>query len=394
MATAVERDKHWSGTRLLCHRWVMRLFLLFIAAAALAGCTTSRRTIAPPPSGSEVLRAAELSRVRCLLVGPIENTSDSPAAADLIVAAVLERVAQGPGKATTFKAVREVFAGTPLELPESISPGAALELAELLGVDGVVYGSVEGRSSGSAPVLLMDLRLALAGSRDILFATSTSITTGPNEAGDLAAARAAGAAMERTSTLLGPGPADGCADPHRVSRVRELALATARPKPAATFSQAPEQPAPPAPPAPAPAVAITPTPPPAADAKRKKLTPRQAELATTLSGGTRIILEGVSFEGRSAKIVRNAGLSDLAAAVASMDEGVRIEGYVDRTEDTEGDAKASMEMAKAVRDKLVKLGVPTSQLSIAGRGGNNPRLPNFTPRGRSANRRVEVVRAR
>jgi len=48
-------------------------------------------------------------------------------------------------------------------------------------------------------------------------------------------------------------------------------------------------------------------------------------------------------------------------------------------------------MAQAATDRLVELGVPRGRLQIMARGSESPRLPNFTVRGRAANRRIEAV---
>ncbi len=50
-----------------------------------------------------------------------------------------------------------------------------------------------------------------------------------------------------------------------------------------------------------------------------------------------------------------------------------------------------MAMAQAAADRLVDLGVPRARIQVAGRGAENPRLPNFTARGRATNRRIEAV---
>jgi flagellar motor protein MotB len=50
-----------------------------------------------------------------------------------------------------------------------------------------------------------------------------------------------------------------------------------------------------------------------------------------------------------------------------------------------------MAMAQAAGQRLVILGVNRERVSWAGRGGERPLLPNFTARGRAANRRLEVV---
>jgi flagellar motor protein MotB len=47
-------------------------------------------------------------------------------------------------------------------------------------------------------------------------------------------------------------------------------------------------------------------------------------------------------------------------------------------------------MAQAAARRLVELGVESGRLSVAGRGSDSPLVPNFTARGRAANRRIEA----
>ena len=118
------------------------------------------------------------------------------------------------------------------------------------------------------------------------------------------------------------------------------------------------------------------------------------EWARKLEAGERFVIEEVGFAGRSADLQRDAGLADLAAAVAAAQVPVRLEGFVDATSDHGADQGLSARMAQAVGKRLVELGVPRQRVSSAGRGGESPLLPNFTARGRAANRRVEAVAAR
>ena len=105
-----------------------------------------------------------------------------------------------------------------------------------------------------------------------------------------------------------------------------------------------------------------------------------------------MVVEDVAFAGRTAELQRDAGLSDLAIAFASVRDGaLRLEGFVDATSDAAGDVRLSLAMARAAAERLAALGIPRARLASAGRGGTSPILPNFTVRGRTANRRVEVV---
>jgi outer membrane protein OmpA-like peptidoglycan-associated protein len=119
---------------------------------------------------------------------------------------------------------------------------------------------------------------------------------------------------------------------------------------------------------------------------------RQASWSRRLAAGHRFTLDGVSFAGRSARIARSAGLADLARALATAPQvKVRIEAFVDATGEPARDAQLSMAMARAAGQKLFELGLAKDRLTLAGRGGERPLFPNFTARGRAANRRLEVV---
>lgn len=124
----------------------------------------------------------------------------------------------------------------------------------------------------------------------------------------------------------------------------------------------------------------------------KSLTVRQAEWLTRLQKGGRVLLDGVGFDGRSAQMQRELGLRDVVAMLkVAPNLKVRVEGFVDATADADGDLRLSMEMARAVGKRLIELGVERERLTWAGRGGDSPVLPNFTIRGRMANRRVELA---
>jgi outer membrane protein OmpA-like peptidoglycan-associated protein len=73
---------------------------------------------------------------------------------------------------------------------------------------------------------------------------------------------------------------------------------------------------------------------------------------------------------------------------------VRIEGFVDTTSDPAADVRLSAAMAQAAGQRLLQLGVDGSRVTWAGRGAESPLVPNFTARGRAANRRIEAVGVR
>jgi outer membrane protein OmpA-like peptidoglycan-associated protein len=132
-----------------------------------------------------------------------------------------------------------------------------------------------------------------------------------------------------------------------------------------------------------------------AAAKPALNTARQREWARALLAKGRLQLDDVAFSGRTADLTRDGGLADLAVVLQATPElTVRLEGFVDTTGDASGDQRLSLAMALAAASRLRELGVDGARVGTAGRGSENPVLPNFTARGRAANRRVEVVAPR
>ena len=361
-----------------------------LAPLALAACATVGGAPAPeaPP------RAAELARVRCLLVAPLENVSDVGLGAEAATGAVLASIDPDRTRVYPVRELRALFRDTPLELPEGIPPSLALELADILGADAALYGSVEGRWRGGERRLIVTLRLTLTGSRELLFAETIEVVPAPDEPAEGAVRRAVEAATRPVLPHLGsPPPPRQCHDPARFARLRALATGQAArtpppPSPASAAS-APAASGPPAPAAAPGAAAPAPSRGPRAVPPRN---PRQADWARRFSARERFVIEGVAFEARTPRLARMAGLVDLAGALAAAPEvNVRLEAFVDATADPDKDAALSLAMAQAVGQKLVALGVPRERVSWAGRAGERPILPNFTAKGRAANRRVEAV---
>lgn len=134
------------------------------------------------------------------------------------------------------------------------------------------------------------------------------------------------------------------------------------------------------------------TPPPDIATPKKTLSVRQADWLTRIQKGGRVLLGEVVFAGRTSQLEREGGLKDVVALMnVAPNLKLRVEGFVDATNDVDGDLRLSMEMARAVGRKLIELGVARDRLTWAGRGGDAPMLPNFTARGRMTNRRVELL---
>jgi outer membrane protein OmpA-like peptidoglycan-associated protein len=96
----------------------------------------------------------------------------------------------------------------------------------------------------------------------------------------------------------------------------------------------------------------------------------------------------------------DAGLGD--AAKASLDElaervladprlRVRVAGHADASGNGPSNLELSRQRADTVVDYLVAAGVPAERVTAEAYGDARPVAGNLTPRGRSLNRRVEVV---
>ncbi|HEU4385715.1 MAG TPA: OmpA family protein [Anaeromyxobacteraceae bacterium] len=368
--------------------------LLRLALLALAACATAGVVPAPeaPP------RAAELARVRCLLVAPLENVSDVGQAADAAAGAVQASIDPDRTRVYPVKELRALFRDTPLELPEGFPASLALELADILGADAALYGTVEGRWRGAGHRLIVTLRLSLAGSRDLLLAETVEVVAAQGEPPEESVRRSVAAAAGPVLVHLGsPSASRECHDPARLARLRAMATGQA----ARTPPPPRPEPPPPAGDAPSPAAAEVPSAvaPPAGAAAAARApkaapprNPRQVDWARRLAARERFVVEGVAFQGRTAQLGRSPGLADLAGALAAAPEiDVRLEAFVDATPDPDKDAQLSRQMAQAAGQKLVELGVARGRISWAGRAGERPILPNFTAKGRAANRRLEAV---
>ena len=340
--------------------------------ALLTACAGARSSPSEeaPAQAPALLKPAELARVRCLLLAPIETAADAPLAAGAATRALEASVDPARAQSLPVAELRAMLADTPLELPTGVSGGMALELAELLGADGALFGAVEGRSLGREPGLLVTLRLILAGSRELVFAASAPIVPWPGEPLEAAVRRSVVDLARPVLDRLGaPGPRS-CFPRSRREALHAAAVSL---RPIAS------------PPAPITEEAY------AAAGPAGLRTARQREWARRLGERGRVTLDEVSFGARTADLSREAGLVDLALVLGTAPAlSVRLEGYVDASGDPASDVRLSLAMAQAAARRLVELGVGPGRIAVAGRGSENPLVPNFTARGRAANRRIEA----
>jgi outer membrane protein OmpA-like peptidoglycan-associated protein/opacity protein-like surface antigen len=130
------------------------------------------------------------------------------------------------------------------------------------------------------------------------------------------------------------------------------------------------------------------TPPPVAPTPRAATPSRPVE-----PPGAPMVLEGVSFESGSARLQAGSYVElDSIAKVLLSSPNLRVEigGHTDNAGTPADNQHLSTLRAEAVRNYLVAKGVPFQQMVARGYGSTTPRTPDTTPRGRAANRRVEI----
>ncbi|HYO54605.1 OmpA family protein [Archangium sp.] len=98
-------------------------------------------------------------------------------------------------------------------------------------------------------------------------------------------------------------------------------------------------------------------------------------------------------EGNAAPLPDSDSIPQLVdTLVRRPSQRIRIEGHTDNQEGEESARKQLSEArARAVAELLVKAGLDPARLETVGLADTRPRAPNFTPRGRELNRRVELI---
>ncbi len=121
--------------------------------------------------------------------------------------------------------------------------------------------------------------------------------------------------------------------------------------------------------------------------------PSQQQRAPSPAPGAPMVLENVTFATGSARLQSGAYVElDSIAKVLVANPGLRVEigGHTDASGSPADDLHLSNLRAEAVRNYLVAKGVPFQQVVARGYGSTVPRTPDTTPRGRAANRRMEI----
>lgn len=110
--------------------------------------------------------------------------------------------------------------------------------------------------------------------------------------------------------------------------------------------------------------------------------------------GNIVLLDKVNFKRGTAELEGEDTMASLAELATFLNENpeihLRIHGHTDNAGDPGLNKALSLERAGAVRDFLVREGVPFGNLRISGWGGTRPYASNSTEAGRAKNRRVEL----
>ncbi|MBX3044299.1 MAG: OmpA family protein [Ignavibacteriae bacterium] len=109
----------------------------------------------------------------------------------------------------------------------------------------------------------------------------------------------------------------------------------------------------------------------------------------------RIVTRGIVFDVNKSIIKpESMGVINEITKLMQDNPDVRflIEGHTDSDGSAERNMQLSDERAKAIKTKLVELGIDTSRLETAGMGPTKPIADNTSPEGKAMNRRVEFVK--
>ena len=136
--------------------------------------------------------------------------------------------------------------------------------------------------------------------------------------------------------------------------------------------------------------------PPAPPADTSAARPPRAQIqpdGQAIVAGRPMVLEGVTFGTGRARLQPAAYVElDSIAKILVANPNLRVEigGHTDEGGSPADNMHLSNLRAEAVRNYLVAKGVPFQQMVARGYGDSMPRTPDTTPRGRAANRRVEI----
>jgi OOP family OmpA-OmpF porin len=100
----------------------------------------------------------------------------------------------------------------------------------------------------------------------------------------------------------------------------------------------------------------------------------------------------IYFPSNSEEEITNDALTKFLSSLVSSakDSKVSLIGHTDNVGSEEANKALSLKRTYSVRNQLIKLGMPTTNILCEGRGSSSPKVNNSTAENRALNRRVEV----
>jgi outer membrane protein OmpA-like peptidoglycan-associated protein len=114
----------------------------------------------------------------------------------------------------------------------------------------------------------------------------------------------------------------------------------------------------------------------------------------TAAQGRTFVFDGLDFDGAKIRVGPEieSSIGNLASLLRAFPSvAMRIEGHTDASGDPAADRDRSLARADAMKDSLVKAGVPSNRLTTVGLGSEKPLASNDTTEGRAKNRRIELA---
>ncbi len=335
----------------------------------------------------------QLNAIRCVAIMPFENLTNHHSAGKILSDLLAtEFYLSRKFNVMERTEVQRVLEQKKIHLPKQVDPALAQRLGEILGVEGIVIGSVsEYRDRDSPyefdveePTVGFNARLVSVASGAVLWASSY----GRVSQRDPLNLTAQTLVQNMISSLFQQIP-ERTIDLDQVCRKKRRAVALKKsapssPKPERVLTKKP------APASPKPKRARTKKPAPARKVFQRK---EQREFLANLKEGNRFVVEGVKFAANTAVLTEESKkiLNYIGDVLREYPEvKIRIEGHTDSTGLPEEDLGLSLRRAESVKKYLIRnFKIPANNLPVSGFGGDKPIVPNINWRNRAKNRRVE-----
>ncbi len=362
--------------------------LLFLVGIVLLGYSCShnyqRDYLNPNP---------QLNAIRCVAIMPFENLTNHNTAGKIISDLLAtEFYLSRKFNVMERTEIQRFLEQSNINLPQQVDPALAQKLGQILGVEGIIIGSVsEYRDRESPyefdveePTVGFNARLVSVASGAVLWASSYGRTSQR----DPLNLTAQTVVQNMTSSLFQQVPERTmdldkvCGKMRKAITLTELAPPAPKPKRVITKKRVT--------PSPKPEPVPTKEPAPARKVFQRK---EQKEFLAKLEEGNRFSLDGVKFAANTAVLTEKSKkiLNYIGDVLREYPEvKIRIEGHTDSTSLPEEDLRLSLSRAESVKSYLVgSFNLPADNFPVSGFGGDKPIVPNINWRNRERNRRVE-----